>query len=64
MNNKECAEMFINAIKKLAANENNLENLECYLSYHFDAWMQKYANTPEKIATEMKQFAEVECEED
>lgn len=60
MNNKECATVFINAIKKLVANTENLENLENYLSYHFDTWIEKFANTPENIAVELKHFSEME----
>lgn len=58
--NKEYAAMFVNAIKKLASNEDNLNNLESYLSHHFDVWMEKFANTPEGLASELKQFAEME----
>ena len=58
--NKECATMFVNAIKKIASNENNLNNLESYLSYHFDVWMEKFANSPSGLSSELKQFAEME----
>lgn len=57
---KEYATMFVNAIKELATKEDNLDNLELYLSNHFDVWMEKYANTPSGLATELKQFAEME----
>jgi hypothetical protein len=60
MNNKECATMFVNAIKELALKENNLDNLESYLSCHFDVWMEKYANTPSDLASELKEFARME----
>ena len=60
MNNEECAVMFINAIKGLVEKTDNLDNLECYLSHHFDVWMEKYANTPESLVYELKHFAEME----
>ena len=54
-----CAEAFCAAIKKLAACPANLENLESYLSQHFDEWLAKYARTPEELTAEMKNFAEM-----
>jgi hypothetical protein len=60
MNNTESATMFVNAIKKFAGKPDNIDNLESYLSRHFDQWLIKFANTPENIAVEMKQFAEME----
>lgn len=51
---------FIKAIKTIAQKENNLNNLECYLSHHFPVWLEKFANTPEKITAELKAFAEME----
>lgn len=54
------AEIFVNAIRKLSINPENMENLESYLSRHFKAWLEKYADTPEEIAEEMKMFAEME----
>lgn len=57
----ECtAEQFIAAIKTIAENPQNLDNLECYLSHHFDVWLTKYANTPENIVSELRCFAEME----
>ncbi len=54
------AEMFCAAIKELASKPENLDNLECYLTHHFDWWMQKMAGTPLDLATEMHQFAIME----
>ena len=54
------AEIFVNAIRKLSINPENMKNLESYLSRHFKAWLEKYADTPEGIAGEMKMFAEME----
>lgn len=58
--NEECAAIFVNAIKEIAEKPNNLANLESYLSYHFDVWMEKFANTPKTLASELKCFAEME----
>lgn len=58
--NKEYAEMFVSAIKELATKEDNLDNLESYLSSHFDVWMEKFANSPSGLASELKHFAEME----
>ena len=60
MDNKKCATIFINAIKELASKPDNIDNLECYLSNHFDVWMEKYASNHESLAYELKHFAEME----
>jgi hypothetical protein len=60
MDNKESAHIFINAIRELASKPDNLDNLESYLSHCFDKWLEKFANTPENMAAEMKEFAEME----
>ena len=54
------AAQFCNAIRELANKPENLQNLESYLEYHFDKWMEKYASTPDDIATEMSNFAQME----
>lgn len=54
------AEQFCNAIRKLANKPENLQNLESYLEYHFDKWLEKYANTPEGMAAEMSSFAQMD----
>lgn len=56
---KEAAE-FCKAIKRLAENPDSLESLECYLSIHFQAWLEKFAGKPENIAAELAAFAEME----
>lgn len=48
------------AIKKLAENESALFNFECYLSHHFGAWLEQYANTPGNIASEFEHFSNIE----
>lgn len=57
---KDEAKIFVNAIRTIAEKEGNLENLESYLSMHFGAWLNKYANTPEGIAAEMRDFSEMD----
>ena len=54
------AERFIDAIAKLADNPKNLDNLERYLSHHFGEWIDKFANTPEGLTTEIEQFAKMD----
>ena len=58
--NKESAEIFIDAIKELAAKPDNIDNLKSYLSRHFKKWLNVYANDPYSLAIEMKNFAEME----
>lgn len=53
------ARQFCATIKKLAANEAALENLESYLSMHFDTWMKEYADYPGGITDELERFAEI-----
>ena len=51
---------FISAIKEIASKPENLDNLESYLSCCFPEWLEKYANTPEKLAAEMAEFANMD----
>lgn len=55
---------FVNAIKTIVNKPENLDNFESYLSYHFAEWLEKFANTPEGIAAEMREFAEIDFEEE
>ena len=57
---KQAAADFVEAIKLIATKPDNLDNLESYLSRHFSEWINKWANTPEDLAAEMKMFAEME----
>ena len=57
---KQAAADFVEAIKLIATKPDNLDNLESYLSRHFSEWISKWANSPENIAAEMKEFAEME----
>ena len=54
------AEQCCNAIRELANKPENLQNLESYLEWHFDKWLEKYASTPDCIAAEMSEFAQME----
>ena len=56
---EEIAKVFVNAIKEIASKPDNLDNLECYLSYSFGAWLEKYASNPANMAAEMREFAEM-----
>ena len=58
--NEENTKIFIEAIKTISEKPDNLDNLECYLSHHFDKWLKKFADTPDKLAGELKNFAEME----
>ena len=53
------AAQFCNAIRELANKPENLQNLESYLEWHFDKWLEKYASTPEDMAAEMSNFAQM-----
>ena len=54
------AAQFCDAIRELANKPENLQNLESYLKYHFETWLEKYASTPEDMAAEMSDFAHME----
>ena len=60
---EKCAVIFCAAIKDLAANQENLDNLESYLSHHFIEWMKRYANTPVGLAYELSEFARMKSVE-
>lgn len=57
---EQAAAQFVAAIRTIAEKPQNLDNLESYLSRHFPAWLSKYASTPEDMAAEMTEFAEME----
>ena len=57
---EQTAKQFCEALQTIAGKPQNLENLEYYLSIHFSEWLNKFANTPEGITAELKQFAEME----
>ena len=58
--NEKLAQEFIEAIKTFAERPETLDNFECYQSHHFDVWMERYADTPEKLTAEMKHFSEMQ----
>ena len=45
------------AIKKLAASDEHINNFECYLGYHFADWIRRCCQTPEEMAGEFETFA-------
>lgn len=53
------AKQFCEALQTIAGKPENLENFELYLSMHFPEWLEKFANTPENITAELRQFAEM-----
>ena len=57
---EKAAAVFVEAIKTISTKPANLDNLESYLSYHFPVWLKRWANTPEAIAAEMREFANME----
>lgn len=57
---RKAAAVFVEAIKRLAENPQNLENLQSYLEQHFTIWLERYANTPENIAAELLSFSNME----
>ena len=59
MKHTEISKQFIEAIKTISEKPENLDNLETYLSHHFSEWLEKFANTPEGITGELKNFAEM-----
>lgn len=54
------AEKFVNAIRKISDSEEHLNNLESYLTDHFQKWLDVYAGTPEGLAAELDFFANIE----
>ena len=59
MDNQHYAHIFCEAIKKLGNNAFALDNLESYLSQHFETWLKDYASNPPAIAAELKSFAHI-----
>ena len=60
MNNEELAKVFVEAIKTMVSKPDNLDNFERYLSYHFDVWMGKCANSPGGLTSGGTHLAEME----
>ena len=59
MEYEKLAQELCNAIRKLAADEDSLNNFESYLTYHFGSWIKKWASTPEGLTAELKHFSEM-----
>ena len=57
---EQSAVEFVKAIKTIAEKPQNLENLESYLSFHFEKWLTMWADTPEKITSELKAFVNMD----
>ena len=57
---EELAERFVEAIKEIAKKEENLNNLQHYLSMHFEQWLERFARTPLAIVCEIESFANME----
>lgn len=51
------ARQFCEYICVLASKPDNLDNLRSYLSAHFGEWLAKWANTPQEMTAEMREFA-------
>ena len=47
------------AILEMANNPSSLENFENYLSFHFVEWLDKWANNPDSMACELKEFSKI-----
>lgn len=56
---KYTAQAFCDAVRKLGTNPEALDNLCSYLENHFGEWLDKYANTPDDLAEEMQNFANI-----
>ena len=57
---EQTAKQFCEALQAIAGKPQNLENLDHYLAILFSEWLNKFANTPEGITAELKQFSEME----
>ena len=56
----KAAEKFCKAISVIARKPENMDNLQCYLSHHFETWLNRFASDPDSIAEELTEFAEME----
>lgn len=57
---EEAAAAFCDAIRRLATNAEALDNLESYLSIHFEKWLETRAATPDGITDELLFFAGID----
>ncbi len=59
MNYDTQAERTIEALRKMLSNDFATGNFKMYLSNHYAEWLDKFANTPDGMATELEQFASI-----
>lgn len=57
---EEDAALFCEAIKALAKNDLAIENLECYLSRHFDFFCKRDCSSPGNLTDALCNFAGIE----
>lgn len=57
---EELATRFVKAIKTIANKQDNLDNLQSYLSMHFETWLNKFAQTPTDLTNEIESFSNME----
>ena len=56
---KDEADRTTAAIKKLAENEEALDNFNGYIAMHYGPWMEKWAGYPEGLTDELERFADM-----
>lgn len=56
----EQAETMKKALLAFADHPENIDNFTSYLSNHFENWLAKFANTPEKLAEELFIFSSMD----
>lgn len=60
---EQLASEFIENLKTLVNNSDNLDTFQGYLEMHFDLWMKNYVFDPESLTNEIKYFAHIDEEE-
>ena len=56
---EDLAMAFGEAIRDLGTNEVALKNFVSYLTYSFPKWCRRYANDPESLVNEFRNFADM-----
>ena len=54
------AQKVADAIRAFADHPERIENFESYLSQHFQAWLERFGQTPEDLSDELLSFATME----
>ena len=54
------AMIFSEALKNFAKNPDAIDNIENYLSYHFETWIEKYAKDPYSMASDLLHFSKIQ----